>query len=320
MEKMRIQNTELSVSPFGLGTADAGVAWKEEDVERIIGTYLELGGNLIDTAHVYSDWVPPERARSERIIGDWLAKTGKRNEIVLVTKGGHPSMVEKNPDMHKSRMRREDMREDLDSSLRKLRTDYIDLYFYHRDDVSIPVEETVEVMEEFVKQGKIRYYGCSNWTPERMKAADAYCGEKGYRGFVADQMLFNYGTAHMRPMEDDTLQDMNEKMYEYHRENRKNLAMPYMGICSGFFHSLEKKGGEAVKDSPYYTEENLRAARRLETLKEKYNADLTQILLGFFTVQDFPCLPLYGTGKPERLKDAAKAFSIAFEKEDFTME
>lgn len=317
MEKRQIQGTELWVSPFGLGTADAGVAWREEDTEKIFGTYLDLGGNVIDTAHVYSDWVPPETARSERVIGDWLARTKKRNEIVLVTKGGHPSMLGENPDMHKSRMRREDMAEDLDGSLMKLRTDHIDLYFYHRDDATIPVEETVEVMEDFVRQGKIRYYGCSNWTPERMKAADAYCKEKGYRGFIADQMLFNYGTRHMKPMEDDTLCSMDDEMYAYHRENRNNLAMPYMGIASGFFHSYEKKGEDAVKASPYYTEGNREAAERLKMLREKYNADTTQILLGFFTVQDFPCLPLYGTGKPERLKDAAKAFSIAFEKEDF---
>ena len=130
-------------------------------------------------------------------------------------------------------------------------------------------------------------------------------------------MLFNFGTKYMKPMEDDTLCSMDEEMYAYHRENRQNLAMPYMGICSGFFHAYEKKGEEAVKLSPYATEGNLRAAKRLLALKEKYHANLTQLLLGFFTVQDFPCLPLYGTGKPERLREAAEAFDIVFEKKDF---
>lgn len=319
MERMQMKGTDLYLSPFGFGTAEAGVSWKEEDAERIIGSYLELGGNVIDTAHVYSDWIPPETARSERIIGDWLKKTGKRGEIVLITKGGHPSMLGQNPDMHKSRMRREDMVSDLDSSLRKLRTDHIDLYFYHRDDLSIPVEETIEVMEEFVKQGKIRYYGCSNWSAKRMREADAYCKEKGYRGFAANQMMFNYGTKYMKPAEDDTLCVMDEAMYAYHKENGANLAMPYMGICSGFFHSYEKKGSEAVKDSPYATEGNRKAAERLAALKEKYHATTTQILLGFFTVQEFPCLPLYGTGKPERIKEAADTFDIPFEKEDFLL-
>ena len=135
-------------------------------------------------------------------------------------------MLGENPDMHKSRMRKEDMIQDLDSSLMKLRTDHVDLYFYHRDDLSIPVEETIEVMEDFVRQGKIRYYGCSNWSPERMEAADSYCKEKGYRGFIADQMLFNYGVKYMNQMADDTLGVMDGTMYRYHQENRRNLAMP----------------------------------------------------------------------------------------------
>ena len=156
-------DTDLTFHPLGLGTVNAGLAWDGADADRIFDTFLDMGGSLIDTAHVYSDWVKPERARSERAIGDWLQRSGKRNHIVLVTKGGHPDMTSEHPDMHISRMKKEDMRSDLESSLRQLRTDHIDIYFYHRDDVNQPVEELVEVMEEFRRQGKIRYYGCSNW-------------------------------------------------------------------------------------------------------------------------------------------------------------
>ena len=77
------------------------------------------------------------------------------------------------PDRHKSRVSREEMRRDVDLSLKTLRTDYIDIYFYHRDNESIPTEELIETMEEFVKAGKIRYYACSNWTTQRMEAADS---------------------------------------------------------------------------------------------------------------------------------------------------
>ena len=81
--------------------------------------------------------------------------------------------------MNISRMSKEDMEYDLNLSLKALRIDYIDIYFYHRDDLSQPVSDLIEVMEYFVKQGKIRYYGCSNWTTERMIEADNYCKEKG---------------------------------------------------------------------------------------------------------------------------------------------
>lgn len=141
-----------------------------------MGTYLEQGGNVSDTAHVYSDWVPGEKAYSERVIGDWLARSSKRCQIVLITKGGHPDMTRSTPDLHKSRMTHKDMKEDLDGSLKQLRADYIDLYFYHRDNGNQSVEEEIEVMEEFVKAGKIRYYGCSNWDADQMKAADDTLG------------------------------------------------------------------------------------------------------------------------------------------------
>ena len=96
-----------------------------------------MGGNLYDTARVYSDWIPPETGRSERVIGDWLSRSGKRHDVVLITKGGHPDMTVPSPDMHNSRVSAENMRADLELSLKTLRTDYIDLYFYHRDNEDI---------------------------------------------------------------------------------------------------------------------------------------------------------------------------------------
>ena len=83
-------------------------------------------------------------------------------------------MTGPNPDMHKSRVSESCLKYDLEESLRVLGTDYIDIYFYHRDNEDVPVSELIDIMEDFRKQGKIRYYACSNWTTARMKEADAY--------------------------------------------------------------------------------------------------------------------------------------------------
>lgn len=104
--KITIPNTDIEIHPLGLGTVNAGLAWDGKDADRIFDAFLDMGGSLIDTAHVYSDWVKPERARSERVIGDWLERSGKRNRIVLATKGGHPDMTVPNPDTHISRMKK----------------------------------------------------------------------------------------------------------------------------------------------------------------------------------------------------------------------
>ena len=316
-KRMIIPNTELSVYPIGLGAANAGLKGNAADTEQIFNTYLELGGNVIDTAHVYSDWVPPERARSERVIGDWLKQSGKRNDIVLITKGGHPDITGPVVDLHKSRMTRADMEQDLNESLEKLRTDHIDIYFYHRDNVEQSIEETIEVMEDFVRQGKIRYYGCSNWSAERMKAADAYCKERGYRGFVADQSLMNLGMKYMNPLEDDTLAYTKDDAYQYHMDTPDNLMMPYMGNCNGFFHMYEKRGEAEVVGNPYCTPQNLEVAKRVMVLKEKYNCSITQVVLGYFYHQPFTCLPLYGTTNVEHIADACKTLEVPFTEEDY---
>lgn len=85
--KIKVPNTDIEIHPLGLGTVNAGLAWDGKDADRIFDVFLGMGGSLIDTAHVYSDWVKPERARSERVIGEWLKRSGKRNHIVLATKG-----------------------------------------------------------------------------------------------------------------------------------------------------------------------------------------------------------------------------------------
>lgn len=317
MKKINIPDTDLSLSMIGLGTVGAGLDWDNEDADRVFDAYVDNGGNVIDTARVYSDWVRPEIGRSERVVGDWLNRSKKRDKVIIITKGGHPDMLAEPVDMHKSRVARSQMEYDINLSLKTLRTDYIDIYFYHRDNTSIPVSELIETMENFRREGKIRYYGCSNWTTARILEADEYCRQHNYRGFVANQALLNIGMKYMNPMDDDTLVSIDGVMYEYHKENGRNLAMPYMGVCSGFFHMYLTGGQDKVKNSPYNTEKNRKIAEHLKELMKKYNATITQVLLGYFTALHFNCLPLYGPLNPDQIIEALKTADINFTKDDY---
>ena len=304
--RIQIKDTDLSICPIGFGTVNAGKTWGNNDDFEIIEKYIELGGNVIDCARVYTD------GRAEEVIGKWITKRGKRDDLIIITKGGHPLFET----MNVSRMSREEMESDLNKSLKALCVDTIDIYFYHRDDLSQPVSDLIEVMESFVKAGKIRYYACSNWSTERMKEADEYCKSKGYRGFVANQMLFNMASETMKPFPDTTMVSMDKDMIQYHRES-KNLAMPYFGVCSGFFHILDAKGEEAVKNSPYYTEENLKLSKKIGVLREKYNATISQILLGFFFQQGIDICPLAGADNEQQLLEIMGTFDIDFDPKDF---
>jgi aryl-alcohol dehydrogenase-like predicted oxidoreductase len=316
-KEIRIANTDLSLCPIGLGTVGAGIHWDGADADRLIDTYLDLGGNLIDSARIYSDWIPPEIGRSERVIGDWLQRSGKRNQVTLITKGGHPVFRSLTDDLHISRMTRADMQHDIELSLKALRVDTIDIYFYHRDNRAQSIEEEIETMEQFRQAGKIRYYGCSNWEADRISDADAYCKAKGYRGFIADQALLNLGTKYMKCLPDDTLVWIKNDLFAYHEQNLANLAMPYMGVASGFFHIYAAKGEEGVKNNPYYTPQNINVAKRCAELMKKYNASISQVVLGFFFQLPFPAVPLYGPENVEQLKDAMGTLNIKFEKTDF---
>lgn len=306
--RFSIPDTDLEVSPIGFGTVDIGLKKTDmKDIVPVLETYIELGGNVIDSARIYSDWVPPVIGRSEMILGKWIKERGHHDDFILMTKGGHPRLE----DMHTPRMSRSDMQGDIELSLKALGVECIDVYFYHRDDTSVPAGAFIEIMEDFRKQGKIRYYACSNWTTERMLEADRYAAEHGYRGFVANEMLYNIGQKYKKPDSDDTLCEMDESMIAYHRTGR-NLAIPYFGMCSGFFHKLASKGVDAVADSPYYTPGNLRVMECINRICAETGASISQAVLGFFLTRGFPVVPLAGASSIDHLKDAMETLDIDF--------
>ena len=310
MQRIQIKETTLSLCPIGFGTANAGIAWDKEDAFKMLDRYVSLGGNVIDTARIYNDCFLGEIGRSERVIVVWIEYRGGHDDLVIMTKGGHPPL----DNMNQNRLSKEEMRSDLEKSLNALRINCIDIYFYHRDDESLPVSQLIETMEDFVREGKIKYYGCSNWKTSRMKEAMAYCQEKGYRGFVANQALYNIASKAMKPYPDETMVVMDEEMLQFHKESNV-LAMPYFSLCSGFFTKLE--AGLDVTDSPYYTEENLQLAKKLNTLTKKYNCSLTQIIMGFFLVQDMPFCALAGASREAQLLDFMETLNIPFDLNDF---
>ena len=103
IEKIKLPGTEFSLFPIGYGTVDIGLKKKDPaDIYPVLEAYLDLGGNVIDTARIYSDWVPPEIGRSERILGEWIRSRGRHDDFVLITKGGHPRLDDMHtPDVYK---------------------------------------------------------------------------------------------------------------------------------------------------------------------------------------------------------------------------
>lgn len=239
MDYKKFNNADLRVSPVCLGTVNYGTAMSEEDAKAQISAFLDAGGNFLDTAHIYGDWGEGPKCISERVIGKWIKENGRRDDIVLVTKGAHPDWGH----MDIPRVNKKGIEKDLEESLTYLNTDYIDLYFLHRDDPDTPVSEIMECLDDARKAGKIRYYGCSNWALPRIKEAQAYCEAHGLQGFTCNQLMWSLADINFYNLEDKTFILMDEETRNYHAKTGMNV-MAYMSIAKGYF--VRRAAGESL--------------------------------------------------------------------------
>ena len=303
-----IKDTDLKVSRIVLGTANAGLAWDGSEAFNLLNTYVDRGGNVIDTARIYSDWVEPEIGRSERVIGDWLRHRRHHDDLAIMTKGAHPRLNT----MTTSRLSKAEVEADLNLSLKALSIDCIDIYCFHRDDMSRSVEELIETMESFRQTGKVRYYACSNWSVPRMEQADVYCAKMGYRGFVLNQALYNYASSGMKPFPDKTMVTVDPGMLRYHVNNPRNVPAAYMSLSSGFFHALQKNGTQAVESSPYCTSANLELYEKVKAIAADHHTGITQVLIGFVLTRKPEMLALIGARNLEQLEAAMDTLNVDF--------
>lgn len=299
MRTTLIQRTDLRVSVLCLGTADAGLKNTEPQAHAVFDAFVERGGNFFDTARIYSDWAPGELHRSERILGDWLASSGARKDVVIATKCGLRMVPGQGI---RAFLRPEHIREDLNGSLASLRVDSIDLYYVHTDDAAIPVEEIIDTLDELVSAGSIRHYACSNWDVDRMTKARDYASRKGTRGFVADQMRWNaaLSSAHRSPV------SMNEAMYKFLLESSM-AAIAWSSQANGFFTKLCQKNGipdESIRKHPYYSESNLRRFHALRDVGASAGITVTEAVLLYLLCQELNTVPVVGTYTIEHLTDS----------------
>ena len=206
-----------SCFPLSLGTAPFGTGIPRDTAFSILDTFTDLGGNLIDTAAVYGMGV------SEQALGEWMRLRGNRNLVLISTKGGHPSI----PDWSK-RITEDDIRADMEDSLRYLGTDRVDVYFLHRDDESKPVEYIMPILDALVREGKTRVIGASNWTVARINEANAFARAEGLTEFSVSQIMCNAACINRDGLYNQTLVAMDGTEYAGYAENR----MPVMAYTS----------------------------------------------------------------------------------------
>jgi aryl-alcohol dehydrogenase-like predicted oxidoreductase len=307
MRKIKIPKTDLQASMIVLGTDYFGSTVSGQDSMHLMDYYLEAGGNVLDTAEVYASFVPGGEHQSETVIGKWLRDRQVRAQVILSTKGAHPKLSS----MDIPRMSKAEIQADLDSSLQRLRTDYIDLYWLHRDAPGYPVEEILQSLESFRQAGKIRHIGFSNWRQTRAEEARQAAQHLGVPGFIASQNMWSLAKADLS-RSDPTWGYMDESFAQWHL-NHGLAAFPFITQAGGYFRRLDQGTLDQLPVDHrirlmFDHQENQARFQRIRRLQEKLKLSVSQIVLGYLTSQPFPVFPLIG---PKTLADLRESLSNA---------
>ncbi|MFO7957032.1 MAG: aldo/keto reductase [Candidatus Brocadiia bacterium] len=303
MERLTIPGTDLEVSQVCYGTAGLGTAVTGSAVDELLNTYRHHGGNFLDTAHCYGFWAPGGNGASERAIGEYL-KRHPKDDLIVATKGGHPGRPGyRKTDRWLSRCR---VQCDIDDSLGRLELDTIDLFWLHRDDTRMDVGEVIETLNEEIRRGRIRYLGASNWTVERIEAANTYAEEKGLHGFVASQV--EWSLAGKEPA-DRTGEHGDYTIYAREGEVafHEHTGLPlvaYTATARGYFAPDTEK--RADFDNPV----SRGRLERAEQLAEKLGVTANQVALAWLMNQSFPAIPITGTHNAQHLRENMAAADI----------
>jgi 1-deoxyxylulose-5-phosphate synthase len=265
---------------------------------ELMETWLQLGGNTVDTAHVYSG------GNSERALGFWFQQTGRRDDVVVIDKGAHHNA-------DRRRVTPEDITCDLRDNLARLKTDHIDLYLLHRDDPDVPVGPIVECLEAHRLAGRIRAYGGSNWSPERLDAANAYARAHGCQGFTASSPNLSLAVQ-KEAIWDGCLTATDKETRRWYQRTQMPL-FAWSSQARGFFTGLYSP--ENLEDETmvrvYYSPENWERLRRATELgKKKGGFSANQVALAWVLHQPFPVFPLIGPASVAELHNSVAALEI----------
>ncbi len=297
MNQIKIPGVSKEISQLILGTMMLSPVQYEHST-RLLDAFCDAGGNALDTAHGYGG------GSSEMLIGLWMQQRQNRDAVFLIDKGGHP-----NGRVPRPRLSPEELKRDLDESLIRLRTSYIDLYMLHRDDPVIPVSTIIDYLNHEMSAGRIRAISASNWHPERITAANSYASANGLHGFVSCSNNISLAVP-MEPMWGGCV-CVDEAGRSWHQENQFPL-MPWSSQARGFFSGAwtpEKRDNRDMV-RVYYNTDNFERLARATKLAKKYNSSAIQVSLAYVVQLPFPIFPIIGPADLDEMRSSVDALAL----------
>lgn len=287
----------LQVSCLAIGSAVKMGALSKQELFALYDLFIEAGGSCIDTARAYGG------GQAELMIGEYIRSRKNRDRLVLCTKCCHPAS-DGTP-----RLTRQAMEEDLNASLQALGTDHLDLYWIHKDDPSVSVEEVIEWLNSLLQSGKIRMIGCSNWHVDRIERANHYAAQHGLRGFAASQIQWSLASSDEKKFRQFTAVLMDDVSYAWYCDHNMPV-FAFSPQAQGFF-SKGAQGGMGslnpfLRDC-YENEENLRRLARVKELAEARGVPVSVPVLACLIHNKLPCVPVFGATSRQMVLEAVQA-------------
>ncbi|RLD08188.1 MAG: hypothetical protein DRI44_10125 [Chlamydiae bacterium] len=299
------------VSGVCLGTAQYGSQLDETSSYALMDRFVEKGGNFLDTAHVYGAWDKNGTnngcGNSEVVIGRWLKSRKNRDRIIIGTKGGHPDFESK-----KNGMTCSILLQHLQESLDRLQTDFIDIYWFHRDNRLIPVSEILGWLEEPCKQGMIRTIGCSHWRKDRLVEAMTFSGKNNMLVLGASQIAWSLAQSRTTQVDGPYGEQltMDKATWEFHVKSQLPL-IAYNTQAAGFFAKKYDACNFTGDDFPkpelakqYGSNLNLRYRAIAQKMAGEKGCSTNQIALAWLLQQPFPVCTIIGPRNFEQLDDS----------------
>lgn len=313
MRTLTLGPNTLDVSELCFGCMQLGSRATGDTIDALLHAYRDRGGTFLDTAHCYCFWTERGDGSSERIVGDYVRKNNCRDEMVIATKGAHPPVPGyRSTEDYMTPCR---LKCDIEDSLGRMKIDTIDLYWLHRDDPRVPVGDILDMLNAEVRRGRIRAFGGSNWTAERLDEANQYAAEHRIDAFVGSQprwSLLQYDAmSREKRLEPGVLLHINDDDRQRHADSQLPVIC-YGPTGNGFF----AMGGE--QPEKFANTENKARAARTQQLADQLGATPNQIALAWLRSQPFPVIPILGTASVEHLRDALGAVDVSITPEQAT--
>lgn len=297
-----IENPKINIpiSKIGIGTGRFGTKVPKEVAFEMLDLFYEKGGNVVDTARNYYEWVPNGRGASERCIGEWL-ETKERTKICISTKGG----VRNEGKTFFYNLSKHNLENEIKESLDSLRTEYIDIYLLHRDEPDRPVEEIVETMQRVQEIGNVSQIGVANWEISRVKKANEYANKNGLIPFSIIQTWWSLAEYTDAMWNDSTTTHMDEETYQYMLKH-KLVGMAYTSQCKGFFQKAIMNGIEGIDPFLYQRIVTPTNMKKLEYIREYCNVkeiSPTAFVNGYITSNELEGIALVSVSNINQLQD-----------------